>query len=159
MPLRPREINDTLSADAIQSLIRKAVKREVRKLNTTISTELDQVTVGVTFDGHGAPIQAGSDCSIQVTKGFTLVSWTLLSDETGSIQIDVWRDTYANFPPTEADTITGGNEPAITSSNRNTDTTLTGWTTLVADGDILKFSVDSVTDIKRATLILNGTRT
>ncbi len=159
MPLRSREINDSLSKDAIESLIRKSVKREIRKLNTTITTELDQVTVGVTFDGHGAPIQPGSHCSIQVTKGFTLVSWTLISDETGSIQIDVWRDTFANFPPTDADTITGSNEPAITSDNKNTDTTLTGWSTLVADGDILKFSVDSVTDIKRATLILNGTRT
>ena len=92
----------------------------------------------------------------------TINSWTILADAAGAIVIDVWRDSYANFPPTDADAMPGaGKEPTIAASNANAqDTTITDWTTDdIAAGDVLRFNVDSCTTIKRATLALKVTRT
>ena len=118
-----------------------------------------KLQMGVVFDGGGQAIQAGQDFEIRVENGFTIEKWVLLCDRTGSIVIDVWKDIYANYPPTDADTITAANEPQVSGGQKATDATLTGWTTAVADGDVLKFNVDSCATIQRCTLILIGTRT
>jgi len=84
---------------------------------------------------------------------------TLLADQTGSIVIDIWKDTYANFPPTDGDSITASAPPTITTALKSQDSTLTGWTTTIAANSILRINVDSCTTITRATLFLNVTRT
>lgn len=48
-----------------------------------------------------------------------LIKWELLSDVSGSIQIDLWRGTnYSTFPPTSGNTICS-NKPVLTSSRKN----------------------------------------
>lgn len=64
---------------------------------------------------------------------------------TGSCSVDIWKDTYANFPPTDADSITAAAAPSITSDTKYSDSTLTGWTKTVAAGDVLAFHLDSST--------------
>jgi hypothetical protein len=83
----------------------------------------------------------------------------MLADQSGSIVVDVWKDTYANYPPTNADTITASAKPTISSATKSQDATLSGWTTSVAAGDILAFNVDSVTSIQRVTISLRVTKT
>lgn len=82
----------------------------------------------------------------------TIEEVRLLADQSGSIKVDLWKDAYANFPPTDADSICGGNEPEISSGTKDSDTTLTDWTTSVSDGDIIRVNVDSCTTIQRCTL-------
>jgi hypothetical protein len=96
---------------------------------------------------------------IQVPFNCTINSVTLLAAQTGSIVIDIWKDTYANFPPTVADSICASAKPTITASNKSTDSTLTGWTQTVTAGDVLYFNVDSVTTIKNVVLTLQVTKT
>lgn len=72
----------------------------------------------------------------------------------GSIVVDLWKDTYANWPPTVADTITASAKPTISSGTKATDSTLTGWTTSIAAGDYIVAKVDSCTSIKQAILTL-----
>jgi hypothetical protein len=114
--------------------------------------------VGITIDGGGEVITTGIKGYIQIPFAATIVGWTLLSTDdpvvTGSIVVDVWKDTYANYPPTVADTITAAAKPTLSSVNKNTDSTLTGWNTAVAAGDVLGFKVDSVTTLKKVTLLL-----
>ena len=52
MPLRPREINDSPSKDAIESLIRTAVKREIRRLNASITVLDHGGLTGLGDDDH-----------------------------------------------------------------------------------------------------------
>jgi hypothetical protein len=74
--------------------------------------------------------------------------------------VDIWKDTYANYPPTDADTITASAVPTITATNiKSEDVTLTGWTTSIAAGNILGFNVDSVTTCTQVTLSLTVRRT
>lgn len=88
----------------------------------------------------------------------TITSVQLLANESGSIIIDIWKDAYANYPPTVADTITASAKPTISSATKYTDSTLTGWTKTFSAGDILRFNVDSCTTIKSCTVIIKFTR-
>jgi hypothetical protein len=73
--------------------------------------------------------------------------------------VDIWVDTYANFPPTVADTITAAAVPTITTDVKSQDATLTAWTVALTKGDTMRFNVDSVTDITRILVSLAVTRT
>lgn len=110
----------------------------------------------VTINGGGSVITTGVlPLAVEVPYNCTIVGVRLLSTVSGSIVIDVWKDTYANYPPTDADSITASAPPTLTGAVKSEDTTLTGWTTALSEGDILMFNVDSVVDCVAVTLVLD----
>lgn len=111
-------------------------------------------TVGITIDGGGSAITTGTKGYVECPFAGTIVQATVLLDQSGSIVIDVWKDTYANYPPDDSDSITAAAPPTVSTATKSQDSTLTGWTTSVAAGDIFGFNVDSITTATRATLIL-----
>lgn len=113
--------------------------------------------VGVTVDGGGSAITTGQKGYVQCPITGTITDWTLLADQSGSVVIDVWKDTYANAPPTDADSITASAPPTLSGAIKATDATLTGWTTSVTAGDVFGFNVDSAATIERVTLQLTVT--
>lgn len=113
--------------------------------------------MGIVIDGGGSTITTGIKGDLVVPIGCTIVSVTMVADQSGSIVIDIWKDTYTNYPPTIADTITASAKPTISAALKSQDTTLTGWTTSVAAGDTIRFNVDSITSITRVTLSLKVT--
>jgi len=126
-----------------------------------LPTLLD-VVVPFVIDGGGSEITTGIKAGdIRIPFDCQIVAWTLLADQTGDIVIDVWKDTYANYPPTNADAMPGaGKEPTISGGVKAEDTNITDWTTDdLAAGDTLRFNVDSVTDITYVTLNLVLRRT
>jgi hypothetical protein len=114
--------------------------------------------LGIVIDGGGSTITTGVKGFVSAPAACTITSATLLSTDasvtSGSIVIDVWKDTYSNYPPTVADTITASAKPTLSSATKSQDSTLTGWTTSVSAGDILGFKVDSVTTVTRVALFL-----
>jgi len=94
-----------------------------------------------------------------VPFGATIDDVEMYADQTGSIVVDIFKDTFANFPPVVGDSITASAQPTISSSDKSQDSTLTGWTTTITADDILRFNVDSVTSIQRLTVSLKITRT
>ena len=78
----------------------------------------------------------------------------LFADQTGSIVLDLWKDTYNNFPPTVADSICGSAKPTLSSASKYRDTTLSGWTTNFNVGDVVRVNVDSASTLTRVTLAL-----
>lgn len=124
-------------------------------VTTTVSA-----AVGYTINGQDNVIVTGvAGVGIQVPFACTINSVTLLANTTGSIVIDIWKDTYANFPPTVADSICASAKPTITSGTKSTDSTLTGWTKTISAGDVLYFNVDSCSTITNVVLILGVTKT
>jgi hypothetical protein len=77
-----------------------------------------------------------------------------LADVSGSITIDVWKGTQANFPPTVTDSIAGSEKPTLSSQTNSSDANLTTWSISVAAGDVVAFNVDSVTNIHKVTLTI-----
>ena len=104
-------------------------------------------------------INAGDQGDLTIPFDCTITEWTLLADVSGSAVIDIWGDTYANYPPTVADTITGSAKPTISASTKGRSSTLTGWTTTIAAGSTLRFNVDSASTVNRVTLSLKVKRT
>jgi len=111
-------------------------------------------------DGGETTIAAGQKGHLRLPNwAGTIVSVALLADQSGSIVVDIWKDTITNFPPTDADSITASAPPTISSAQHSLDATLTGWTKTFVAGDILAFNVDSCTTIQRVTVVLFVTRT
>ena len=125
----------------------------------TSITNTQIASFGITVDGGGSAITTGVKGYIQVPFACTINSNTVLLDQSGSIVFDVWKDTYTNYPPTVADTITASAKPTVSSATKSTDSTLTGWTTSITAGDILGFNVDSITTATRAHLVIKCTKT
>jgi hypothetical protein len=113
---------------------------------------------GITIDGGGSAITTGVKGYVTVPYNGTITGWDIFADVTGSIVIDVWKDTYANFPPLVADTIAGTEKPTLSSAIKNQDTNLTSWTTAVTAGDIIAFNVDSASTLTRVNLIIYVTK-
>lgn len=113
--------------------------------------------VSFLIDGGGSAITTGikGDLVLPDWAG-TIVKWTLLGDQSGSIVVDLWKDTYANFPPVDSpDSITASAPPTITTATKGQSSTLTGWTTSFSAGDIIRVNVDSITTLTRVTLALD----
>jgi hypothetical protein len=83
---------------------------------------------------------------------------TMLADQTGSIVIDIWEDTYAAFDAgtlVDADTIAEAELPTISNEQAFQDETpLGGGVISLTAGNILAFHVDSCTTIERCTISL-----
>lgn len=115
----------------------------------------DYVPILIIIDGGGATITTGVKADVYLLENLTVEGWTLLADQSGSIQLDIWQDTYANFPPTVADTITASDKPLISSATKGQDLAPTGWDSTLDAGSSLRINVDSVTTIQRVTLTLH----
>lgn len=108
----------------------------------------------------GAVISGGAKADIYVPFNCTLTSYTLLADQNGTANVEAWKDTYANFPPTSADTLfSGGMVLSGGSSNKYQDTTLATWNKTINANDILRLNLSgSTTSVTRLTVALAYTK-
>ena len=115
-------------------------------------------SIGFLIDGGGIAITPGLKGTIAVPFACTIISWVLMADTTGSVTIDLWKASFANYPPSAANSITASAKPTITADMKAFSATLTGWTTSIAAGDILAFNVDAASAITRVSVGLTVTR-
>jgi hypothetical protein len=116
------------------------------------------------IDGGGSTITTGLKGYVSFPYKATINSVTLLGDQTGSIVVDIWKCTFAQFDagsthPVSGDSITASDKPTISSATKSTDSALTGWTTTINVADVLAFNVNSVTTLQRVSLALGLTKT
>jgi hypothetical protein len=112
------------------------------------------------ISGGGSPIATGAqEAFVKVPYAGTITGYEIVADQTGSIVVDVWKDTYANYPPTDTDSITASAPITISSANKAQDNTITGWITGITEGDLLRFNVDSASTVTAVTIFLLVTRT
>lgn len=119
------------------------------------------LTTAIEFiiDGGGSAITTGVKGDVEIPFACTITAARLFADQSGSIVVDIWKDTYANYPPTVADTITASAKPTLSSATKSEDTTLTGWTTSITAGNTLRFNVDSASTVTRVTVSLTCVKT
>ena len=140
----------TLPADPTSAL-HAATKQYVDATKTA--------SIQFVIDGGGSAITTGIKGYIEVPFACTITAARMFADATGSIVVDIFKDTYANYPPVVADKITASAPPTISATNKSQDTTLTGWNKAIAAGDILGFNVNSAATIQRVTVSLTVTKT
>jgi hypothetical protein len=153
---------DLLYAGADAALTRLAVGADgevLRSDGTDPVWEDDDYTIQFIIDGGGSAITTGQKGHAEVPASGVIEGWTILADQSGSIVVDVWKDTYANFPPTVADTIAGSEKPTLSTAQKNQDLALGTWTTTVTKGDIIAFNVDSITTVERVLVSIRVRKT
>jgi hypothetical protein len=118
-------------------------------------TDLQKRTLVVVIgDPIGPVLSTGLKAFIEVPFPCTVTGWTLLADAVGSAVLDVWKDSYANFPPTVADTIAGSEKPTLSAARKNQDLALGTWSPSIAAGSILGINIDSCSGIRQLSLSL-----
>lgn len=139
-----------------------ARRQVVASVGTWTPTTWGQV-VSLMFGGSNTILPAAQVMGeILIPYACTITGGVLGGDQTGSVSVDIRKCAYADYSatrPQASDSICGGNPLAFTSAVGVVDGTLSGWTTSVAAGDVLRFYINSVTSITRLTVALALART
>lgn len=157
------EMTKTPSGTLRQSLgFAQSATEFVVQLSEPFSTSAAAASIsviGAAFDGGGSALVVGTKVYVSVPFDCIITEVVALADVSGSVVVDVWKDTYTNYPPTDADSITASAPVTISSATKSTDATLTGWTKTVTAGDIIAFNVDSCSTITKLNVQLIVERT
>lgn len=125
---------------------------------TWTAIELPAGVIPVQFTASAdAKLSAGAIGFAYVPYDCVIERNTLFGDAAGSIVIDIYKGTIASLP-TPSDSIVASAPPALSSQQVSEDTTLTGWTTQLMAGDVLKFEILSVSGLNSAKLDLRVNR-
>jgi hypothetical protein len=156
---------DGLDSTAFEKVANKGVANGYAPLDanakvpiTHIADNLRVATVGLTVGDGVNAVTTGFKGAIPVPFEGTITEWTIVSTDanpptTGSIEIDILKSTYANYP-TMSSMVGTGTKPNIVNSNKGQGTP-TGWsTTAINKGDIIGLAVTSVSSLKRITIVL-----
>jgi hypothetical protein len=130
----------------------------------TLAKGTDVITqsVAIQFGDGTNEIADGDQRTFSIPVAHTLIRWRILaldftSGSTGSIVFDVWRDTYANYPPTVTETISTS-KPTLTTAAAAEDSSITDWSEVGSAGDVYIVNVDSCTTVAGCVLELWYTR-
>lgn len=110
-------------------------------------------TINFVLDNGSNDITSGVKGSLGLDVSGRIESWTLVSENEGSIVIDIKKDKYDTYPDSLT-SIVGTEYPRLSTQKKNRDESLSTWTTDVVAGDILDFSVVSCTGIQKCSLFL-----
>jgi hypothetical protein len=111
--------------------------------------------IGFVIDGGGAPITAGEKGSIEVPFACDIVRWTMLTDISGSANIDMWSRDYSTTMPTAANSMTGNLGMTLSTARANQSTAMGNWRmTRINAGNVISYNVQSASTITKATITL-----
>lgn len=119
-------------------------------------------SISIPFNNGSSALVAGDFIDIVAEYACTINQVTLVADQSGSVVIDLRKCTYAQFDdsthPVSGDSICASALPTLSSAVKAKDSTLTGWTTSLAAGDIIRAYIVSATTLTKVTMSLKVTR-
>jgi hypothetical protein len=106
------------------------------------------------LDGGGVPIETGIKGDVTFPFNFKVESWNLLSKETGSMNVSLWKGNYTDPPTASGVMHSGATGPFINLGIKNQGTSI-GWGSPTGSfGDIVRIGVQGATGISLASLAL-----
>ena len=121
-----------------------------------LATGARQFTINVPIGNGQEVVSAGFHGYYRLPQyPFKILSWEIGPDVSGSIQFDLWVDSYAAFPPTAADSICGSAKPTLSNAAKASGSA-SGWSGggQVAGNRWLGVNVVSASSVKFVTLAL-----
>lgn len=151
-----------VNADIATSDITQAMVTQHEAALTIAAAQISNPSALKPVDIRGANFVSATALTTAVNKVNTLMPYAgtilgvalLTEGGPGDCVVDIWKDTYLNFPPTSLDSITAAAKPTIVADTRYLDMTLTGWTTTITAGDVLRFSLASVSTFTSILVLL-----
>jgi len=110
-------------------------------------------TVVFLLDNGSQDITTGSKGYLNIDVSGVIESWTVVSEDTGNIAIDILKTNYSNFP-NGFTSIVGSEFPRLQSQSKNRDDNLSTWNVNINAGDILDFRVLSCSGITKCSVFL-----
>ena len=109
-----------------------------------------EATINIGFGVAGEALATGVYYGLQfeVPAKCFFLEWTAVADQSGSVVIDFWKAAYADYPPTNANTITGADEPTLSGAQKAQNTSPTDWTRVWSKGDRIVPNVDSASGVE-----------
>ena len=107
---------------------------------------------GIVVDGGGSVLTTGVKGYRQIPWNCTITGWVITGDVSGDVVFTVKKSDYASFPTMT--TISGTEQPTLSASQKNENLTLTDWIISLTSGDIVEFSIDSVSTLTKVTLTI-----
>lgn len=124
-----------------------------------VSRSPNKAGIGIHIQATDTEIPAGIVASYRVPFACTVYKWSIIGDVVGGIVFDIWKSDYTGAPPSVANSIVAAAKPTLSGAIKAESSTLTGWTTTLAEGDVLIFNIDSVSTLIRVDLTLFVKRT
>ena len=109
-------------------------------------------TVNYVIDSGSLPMQLGDKGKLTIDVSGVIENVRVLSDQTGDIVFDISKTTFADYPAFNS--ITAAQRIQLTNTDKYFDDVLNNWTTNIVAGDILRFDVISVNQIRRVLISL-----
>ena len=109
-------------------------------------------TVNYVIDSGSLPMQVGDKGKLTIDVSGVIENVRVLSDQTGDIVFDISKTTFADYPAFNS--ITAAQRIQLTNTDKYFDDVLNNWTTNIVAGDILRFDVISVNQIRRLLISL-----
>ena len=78
--------------------------------------------------------------------------WYVIAGSSGTMQWDVKKSSFASYPSTSS-IVFGADYPQISSQSKNSNTSVSSWTSLNA-GDVIEFYITSNTDVESVGVFL-----
>jgi len=100
--------------------------------------------------------------ALKIALGYTLTAWEIVSIDgtSGSIVVELWSDSYANFPPVPADVVGGTEKPTLSSAIKAQDLSLNGGAGYpIPAGNWIMWNVASASTVKIVTVAVTLTKT
>ena len=110
-------------------------------------------TINFVLDNGSFDITPGVKGSLGIDVSGRIESWTIVSEETGSIVIDIRKNRFDTYPDNLTSRV-GSEDPRLIGQSKNRDESLSTWLTDIVAGDILDFNVVSCTGITKCSLFL-----
>ena len=153
----------TLSLNAIRQ-VDEVVRRVLRDGGSTAFPPrpqragqriVDAIEYVITTNEAGTPLGVGeAKPGLEIPFACSIQAARMVADQSTTTTVDIWMDTFANYPPTNADSITAAAPLAIGGGLTDEDTTLTGWTRAIPAGSWLAFNIDANDNAEQLTVSL-----
>jgi hypothetical protein len=149
----PTNITDVTTREYLNELIR-VLTSNIANFEQSLDTfgrTFTRIVTGA-FDGGGVVIESASEASVRVPFSGIISTASIICDQVGSLEVDIWKAPFQDYPNSIGDSITGGNNLVITSDDQLLNNTLTGWNLTVNSGDVITFRVVSCSAITNAII-------
>ncbi len=109
----------------------------------------DNITLFI--DATPDDITTGNKGYKQIAYNCEAIEWYVISGQTGSIEFDIKKSSFANYPSTTS--IVGSDYPGLSGAMKDSNTGITAWSGLSA-GDMIDFVINSNTGVQSVGLFI-----
>ncbi len=141
----------TISGDKVVFTTAPATNDDVVIIALAAAADLTR-TVNYVIDSGSLPMQTGDKGKLTIDVTGVIENIRVLSDQTGDIVFEIEKCTFADYP--NFTSITNGARVQLTNSDKYFDDVLNNWTSTITAGEILRFNVISVNNIRRLLISL-----